>query len=180
MTRKQREGRPVGRPSLFQPSFCEDVVAYCGKGWSLSAFAAEIGVARSTLNEWAATHPEFSEALSRAKAAASRWWEGQARRVAVNGGGPGTATIVTFALRNFGAEDFRDRRDPPMNIGLPAVDSAKSAAAAIAEALRAYGAGEIEASQAETIVSVARAYLNAAEIADFEARIAALEKRSKS
>jgi len=172
-----KEGRPVGRPSLYEPRFAGEIIEHCRSGASLASFASSIGVSRATLNVWASAHPEFLDALQRARDAALVWWEGCARRVAVAGGGPGTATVVTFALRNLGVEDYRDRREPPIKVKLPEVTSAQGAAKAIAEALRAYGAGEIEAAQAETIAGLARSYLSASEIADFEARLDALERK---
>jgi len=43
-------------------------------GW-LSEMAEACDVARSTMDEWAANHPEFSEALTRAKQKAQVWFE---------------------------------------------------------------------------------------------------------
>ena len=37
--------------------------------------AAELGVCRDTLYEWAQQHPAFSDALARAKTLEQRWWE---------------------------------------------------------------------------------------------------------
>jgi hypothetical protein len=36
---------------------------------------AHFDIARATIDQWAADHPEFSEALSRAKVHAQDWWE---------------------------------------------------------------------------------------------------------
>lgn len=98
----------IGRPSLYDPAYCEGVIAFMNDGASLTAFAAEIGVARSTINEWMGAHPEFSEACARAKAKCAAWWEKQGRSIAQVGGGPGAATIVMFGMKNMGAEDWKD------------------------------------------------------------------------
>lgn len=66
---------PVGRPSKYDPAYCEAVVARQAEGWSLAEFAAHVGVSRQTIDNWGAAHPEFLEALSRAKAAEQAWWE---------------------------------------------------------------------------------------------------------
>lgn len=99
---------PAGRPSKYDPAYCEQVIAHMADGASLTSFAAEIDVARSTINEWMGEHPEFSEACARAKAKCAAWWESQGRSIAREGGGPGSATIVMFGMKNMGAEDWKE------------------------------------------------------------------------
>ena len=100
--------RPVGRPSLYDPSHCDAVVEHMAEGASLTSFAAEIDVARSTINEWMEAHPEFSEAVRRGKAKCAAWWEKRGRSIAETGGGPGAGTLVMFGLKNMGADDWSD------------------------------------------------------------------------
>ncbi len=99
---------PGGRPTKYDPAYCEAVVAHMRDGASVASFAAEIDVARSTINQWAEDYPEFSEALSRGKAACAAWWERQGRKVAENGGAPGQSNMITFGLKNMGKEDWSD------------------------------------------------------------------------
>jgi hypothetical protein len=99
---------PAGRPSKYQPAYAEEVVTFCAQGYSLTAFAGSIDVARSTINEWADEHPEFSEAVSRAKNKRALWWEDRAREVAANGGPGGQATMVIFGLKNHAPEDYAE------------------------------------------------------------------------
>jgi transcriptional regulator with XRE-family HTH domain len=84
------------------------VVEDMAKGYSLTAFAGLIGVSRSTINEWMSEHPEFSEAVTRGKAARLRDWERVALDMRTNGGGPGGATITVFGLKNMGADEWSD------------------------------------------------------------------------
>lgn len=100
--------RPPGRPTKYDPSFCEVVEAEMASGLSLGAVAGSLGVSRSRINEWMAEYPEFQEAVSRAKAQRLLHWERAALRVATSGGGPGTATIIVFGLKNMGADDWTD------------------------------------------------------------------------
>lgn len=99
----------TGRPSKYDPSYCDLLVEHMRAGASVTSFAAEIDVARSTINEWAAVHPEFSEALSRGKAKCLAWWERTARTTAASGAG--SATMIVFGLKNMGEEDWRDKRE---------------------------------------------------------------------
>lgn len=97
-----------GRPSKYSPIYCEQVIDHMANGASLTSFAAEIGVARSSINEWMQHHAEFSEAVGVAKAKCAAWWEAQGRHLAVNGGG--NATLVLFGLKNMGADDWREKQ----------------------------------------------------------------------
>jgi hypothetical protein len=107
----------VGRPTKYDPRYCDDIVAYCRQGYSITAFAGHIGVARSTIQEWAGVHEEFSVAVKRAKAASSLWWEERGRRVAERGGGNGAATMIIFNLKNMAPEDYADKRQHEVNGG---------------------------------------------------------------
>lgn len=124
MTRKTDEAEveiiTPGRPSKYRPEYCGRAVDYMRGGASITAFAAEIGVSRSTLHNWAEDYPEFLDALKRGKAACAAWWEEQARRVAVEGGG--NAALIIFALKNMGADDWRDKQEVEHSAPAGAVD----------------------------------------------------------
>ena len=72
-----------------------------GLGYSLGAFAGLVGVNRDTLKEWQAVHPEFSAAVSRAKAKRLAKWELAAMKGAFTQEG-GNATLLIFGLKNAG------------------------------------------------------------------------------
>ena len=69
------EKRPVGRPSLYDPKYCEEVVALGRIGKSSEALGAILGVGTATLYRWRDEHDEFREALSLAKEFELHWWE---------------------------------------------------------------------------------------------------------
>jgi hypothetical protein len=100
---------PAGAPSKYKEAYCQEVINHCADGSSLTSFAAEIGVARDTISEWAKVHPEFSAAVKKAKAKCAAWWEKTARQNAVTGNG--NATLCIFGLKNMGAEDWRDKQE---------------------------------------------------------------------
>lgn len=101
----------LGRPSKYDPAFCEALIEHMNEGASIASFAAQIGVARSTINQWAEDHADFSEALKIAKAKCAAWWEARLRNIAMIGGGPGSATAVIFGLKNMAAEDWREKQE---------------------------------------------------------------------
>lgn len=58
----------AGRPSLYSPHYCDEVIASGSMGLSLTGFAGQIGVSRSTIKEWMDTIPAFSIACKKAMA----------------------------------------------------------------------------------------------------------------
>lgn len=70
------QANPVGRPSDYDPAYCQQVIDLGKLGASVVEMAHEIGVSRNTLEtNWPAAHPEFLEALTRAREASQVWWE---------------------------------------------------------------------------------------------------------
>lgn len=65
----------AGRPTAYDPAYCEQVVELGKAGKSKAQMAAQFDVSRPTIDNWAAAHPEFLEALSRAEAHCQAWWE---------------------------------------------------------------------------------------------------------
>lgn len=108
-----------GRPSKYDPKFCDMVIEDMAKGYSLTAFAGLIGVNRDTIDQWRKDYPEFSEAVTRAKAARLRDWETVAIDMRTKGGGPGGATITVFGLKNMGGDEWTDKSEVK-NTGDPA------------------------------------------------------------
>jgi hypothetical protein len=58
----------------YKARYCADVVAFMAKGYSLTAFAGEIGETRTNLMKWCARHPNFAEAVERAQARRAACW----------------------------------------------------------------------------------------------------------
>ena len=72
------EKRPVGRPSLYDPKYCEEVIAYGKLGKSVEQIAAILNVSLRTMYSWRDSHEEFLHALEDAKTYEQAWWEEQA------------------------------------------------------------------------------------------------------
>jgi len=69
------EKRPVGRPSLYDPSFCERAIELGRIGKSIEQIAANLGVSTRVLFDWRDKHDEFLRALEYAKELELDWWE---------------------------------------------------------------------------------------------------------
>ena len=69
------EKRPVGRPTLYDPLFCEQVIELGKLGKSVEQIASNLGVGTRTLFTWKDTHEEFRHALDEAKEHELNWWE---------------------------------------------------------------------------------------------------------
>jgi transposase len=69
------EKRPVGRPSKYDPKFCDEVIALGKIGKSVEAIGALLGVGTKTLYNWRDENPEFLHALDMAKEFELQWWE---------------------------------------------------------------------------------------------------------
>ncbi|CAB4128173.1 hypothetical protein UFOVP106_39 [uncultured Caudovirales phage] len=71
--------RPVGRPSLYDPSYCDKVVELGALGKSIEQISSNLGVSCRVLYDWRDKYPEFLRALEQAKEAEQTWWEDQAQ-----------------------------------------------------------------------------------------------------
>lgn len=73
------ETRPVGRPTDYDPAMCDRVIAMGKEGKSRAEIASGLDCSRTSLAAWERAHPEFMNALSRAKDESLAWWEAKAR-----------------------------------------------------------------------------------------------------
>lgn len=104
-------GNAGGRPSSYDPAYCAQVIAAGERGLSLKAFAGQIRVARSTINEWIGAHSEFAEAVEVYKAVVALAWE-ERQLLAITEGAPkGASTLIIFGLKNMASDEWRDKRE---------------------------------------------------------------------
>lgn len=66
---------PAGRPTKYKPEFCQIVLQVGEEGGWLCEMAEACDVHRNTMDVWSKNHPEFLEALTRAKQKAQAWFE---------------------------------------------------------------------------------------------------------
>jgi len=98
-----------GRPTKYDPAFCQTVIE-CGKqGMTLAEMADALNVNRATVNEWTQQHEEFSSAVKLGLEKALSWWERNGR-TATFGSHPGfNATSYIFQMKNRFRDDWRDK-----------------------------------------------------------------------
>jgi transposase-like protein len=71
--------RPVGRPSLYDPSLCEKVVELGKLGKSTEQIASHLGFSLRVFYKWRDEYEDFMHALEDAKQYEQYWWEEQAQ-----------------------------------------------------------------------------------------------------
>ena len=74
-----QEKRPVGRPSLYDPAYCEKVVELGKLGKSVEQIASNLNLSLRVMYKWRDEHQEFMHAMEDAKQYEQAWWEDQAQ-----------------------------------------------------------------------------------------------------
>ena len=65
----------MARPTKYKPEYCQRVIEVGEEGGWLAEMAEACDVVRATMDNWAEQHPEFLEALTRAKQKSQAWFE---------------------------------------------------------------------------------------------------------
>lgn len=126
---------PGGRPTKYDPAFCDDIVAMGQQGFSYAEMANAFDVVRETLTEWGKAHPEFSAAIHRARSASLAWWEDKARNGLEKGSAFNAALWAKSMSGRFPAEPYRDRQEVSGPNGGPVVTVAVDLTSASPEQL---------------------------------------------
>jgi hypothetical protein len=66
-----------GRPTKYDPSFCDIAIELGKQGKSFHYIAGSLGVSYRTLCTWRTEHEEFLHALELANTHSQMWWEDQ-------------------------------------------------------------------------------------------------------
>ncbi|MHB0954237.1 MAG: helix-turn-helix domain-containing protein [Allorhizobium sp.] len=107
----------AGRPTLYDESFCDRIKEFASKGMSVAEWAAELGVARSTLYSWAEEHSEFSAALRAGKDLEQAAWERMARENLDNKNFNANLWIKSAQARF--RDDYTDRQQIDTTLSAP-------------------------------------------------------------
>lgn len=98
----------AGRPSKYDPKFCQKIIEVGEAGGSKTEMASACGVLLETMNSWVDVHEAFANAMKIAVQASQTWWEEKGRQ-ATFGGQPGfNATSFIFQMKNRFGHDYQD------------------------------------------------------------------------
>jgi hypothetical protein len=92
--------KKTGRPTNYKPEYCQMIIESMSKGTSVTAFAAEIGVVKDTLYEWAKVYPDFSDSMKQAMQICEKWWEARGMKGMTEGSQKFNANIWMFFMKN--------------------------------------------------------------------------------
>jgi hypothetical protein len=107
---------PGGRPSKYDPAFCETAETILAEGYSEAVLAGELGVCLDTITAWKKAHEDFSASIKRGRAKGARVWEDRLKALASSG--EGNATAVIFGLKNRVPDLWRDKTETEHSGGL--------------------------------------------------------------
>ena len=88
----------TGRPTKYDPKYCQEVIDYMAQGKSKEAFAGHIDVAKQTIYTWMEAHEEFLDAIKKGEAKCQDFWEEMGIQMAL--AGQGNATVWIFNMKN--------------------------------------------------------------------------------
>lgn len=72
-------GYVFGRPAVYRAEFCDRIIELGKLGYSQAQMAADLGVSKQTITDWAKSHDDFSDALTLARTYSQSWWEMKAQ-----------------------------------------------------------------------------------------------------
>ncbi len=89
----------------YRIGYCVQVTEFLGRGYSLSAFAGEIGTTRANLLDWCVEHSPFADAVARGQARRARLLEESLSKA-----DPSGRAALLRALKDAAPEDWAPRR----------------------------------------------------------------------
>lgn len=99
----------VGRPTKYDPKFCDRVIEMGKYGASKAEMALTLDVALSSFKLWEQQHEEFSAAVKKATELSQGWWERVGRQATIGEVEGFNATSFIFNMKNRFKEDWRDK-----------------------------------------------------------------------
>lgn len=126
--------RKTGRPSSFNPDYCERAESLCLLGLKDTELAQHFGVTEKTLNNWKHEYPQFLQSLNAGRVCADSCVARSLYQKAI--GGDTTACI--FWLKNRRKLEWRDRHelDASVEVTHPLPDMSDEELLAVVQASR--------------------------------------------
>lgn len=99
----------AGRPTDYDPSYCEKVIELGKEGKSKAQMCAAFNISRQTIDNWANAHEDFLEALNRAMVHCQDWWENAGQQGLVT---PGfNAAVWKKSMEARFRDDYTERKE---------------------------------------------------------------------
>ena len=102
---------PQPGQTTYRPEYCQIVIETGIKGGSKNQMACDVGVTKTTLDNWRKAFPEFDEAMILAFQYAQQWWEkvGQEHIVEEKDGPKVNAGLYGRSMSARFPEDWREK-----------------------------------------------------------------------
>lgn len=102
-----------GRPTLYDPSYCEQVILWGKEGKSKTWMAANLDVTRQTFDNWEKQYPDFFGAMTRAMQLSQAWWEdaGQDNMLLSPGQGTFNASVWSRSMAARFPAEWREKTE---------------------------------------------------------------------
>jgi len=78
--KKPSKKKKTGRPSGYKKKYCQMLIDHMAQGYSIEAFAGEIGVTKKTIYNWVDLNEEFLHAQKVGQTKSQLWWEKAGRQ----------------------------------------------------------------------------------------------------
>jgi hypothetical protein len=103
----------AGRPTSYDPKYCEMLIEHMATGMSFEAFAGLIEVSNKTLYSWAEANPDFLHAKEIAFEKSRLFWEKASVEHLINQyqGPTLNNTNWVFNMKNRFPKEWRDRQE---------------------------------------------------------------------
>ena len=166
--------RPVGRPSKYDPSFCERVIELGRLGKSRVSIACELDVCLASLERWEEEYPEFRGAMERARQFAQHWWEEKGVEGMLAGPGSFNAAIWSRSMAARFPETWREKR---IRVDIPDVVDNSTLIQAQARVSAAIANGKLDTEGGAMLSKLLTDLGTSMERLEIEKRLAAIEER---
>lgn len=124
---------PGGRPTKYNPSYCQKLIDFLSQGYSLEAFCGHVSLSKETLYRWFEEYPEFSNAKKEAMTKCRAFWEKIGIDSATGKNTKSNSTTWIFNMKNrFGWKDkaeIDNNHSGSLDLNVHEIHNAKNQAA---------------------------------------------------
>ena len=110
--------KPIGRPTEYDPAFCDVVIEKMAEGFSKEATAGYLNICKDTLYKWAAKHKDFADAIALGETKSQLLWEKTLvdYRVHTKNGSQINSQVFNLNMKNrFGWTDKQETKTEEVN-----------------------------------------------------------------